>query len=264
MDGNFKLRTSKSARNHPYALHDDVFFDATNDIESASLSHMHDIADQCAAHYTCHVHFLDAFSHFPHDDDDDETGEPLQYDAFPVATRSQTRDAAMLDSQDISTPMPVLTERTTASAPRKLTIQPNDYSVLHPFFAWLPVETVKRTFAVTTQHARLSASTLLKKHFKSPFPAFNIRRRHEDVATDFVYSDTPAIGTGDTIAAIFVGRTTKVTDAYGIKTETHFPATLEDNVRQRGAMNKLISDRAKSTYSRRALEGAVSPEPKFR
>jgi hypothetical protein len=197
---------------------------------------------------------LDALSYFPNDDDDGVLDDSLQYDVFPVSTRSQTRNAQPVDTKDSTAPSTDPAQRTTTSTPREMTIQPKDYSVLRPFFAWLPLDTVRRTFEVTTQHARLSASTLLKQRFKSPFPAFNIRRRHEVVATDFVYSDTPAVGTGDTIAAIFVGRTTKVTDAYGIKTEKHFPATLEDNVRQRGAMDKLVSDRAKSTYSRRALD----------
>ena len=33
----------------------------------------------------------------------------------------------------------------------------------------------------------------MKKHYKSPFPANNVHRRDEPVATDNVYYNTPAI-----------------------------------------------------------------------
>jgi hypothetical protein len=58
---------------------------------------------------------------------------------------------------------------------------------------------------------------MLKKAFKSPNPALNIYRRNEDVACDIVYSDVPAIFDGSTAAVIFVGTSTKVTVAHGIK-----------------------------------------------
>ena len=32
----------------------------------------------------------------------------------------------------------------------------------------------------------------MRKHFKSRFPAFNIPRQSEEVATDTIFSDTPA------------------------------------------------------------------------
>ena len=36
----------------------------------------------------------------------------------------------------------------------------------------------------------------MKKHLKSRNPALNIPRRHEAVATDTVFSDTPAVDSG--------------------------------------------------------------------
>ena len=36
----------------------------------------------------------------------------------------------------------------------------------------------------------------MKKHLKSRNPALNILRRHEAVATDTVFSDTPAVDSG--------------------------------------------------------------------
>ena len=96
-------------------------------------------------------------------------------------------------------------------------------------------------------------STVLKKHFKSPFPALNVQRRDEPVATDTVFSDTPAIDGGETCAQIYVGTDTLVTDVYGMKNEKQFVNTLEDNVRERGAMSRLLSDRAQVEISSRVV-----------
>ena len=65
-------------------------------------------------------------------------------------------------------------------------------------------------------------STVLKKHYKSPFPALNVHRREEAIATDTVYSDVPAVDSGVTIAQLFVGLTSTVCDVYPLKTEKAF------------------------------------------
>ena len=87
---------------------------------------------------------------------------------------------------------------------REVTKQEPDYEALRPFFGWLPVDVVKRTFAVTTPYARTPFSTTLKKHYKSPFPAFDVHRRDEPVATDTLYSDSPAVDSGATSPQLFV------------------------------------------------------------
>ena len=84
----------------------------------------------------------------------------------------------------------------------------------------------------------------IKKHFKSRNPVFNIPRRSEAVATDTIFSDTPAVDDGSTMAQFFCGRDTLVCDAYGIKSTKQFINTLSDNIRKRGAMDTLISDEA--------------------
>ena len=71
-------------------------------------------------------------------------------------------------------------------------------------------------------------STILKKHYKSPFPANNVHRHNEPIITDTVYSDTPAIDSGYTCAQLFVGTKSLVTDVYGMKTGKQFINTLED------------------------------------
>jgi hypothetical protein len=65
-----------------------------------------------------------------------------------------------------------------------------------------------------------------------------------DVATNTIYSDTPAINCAITSAQLFVGTKTHTADVYTIKSDKHFVNTLLDNITQRGAPTKLISDRA--------------------
>ena len=110
-----------------------------------------------------------------------------------------------------------------------------------PMFGWLPADVIQQTFTVTTQYAHLSMSTLLKKQYKSPFPALNIHRRDEPVAMDTIYSDTPAVDSGATIAQVFVGVESLITDVYAIKTDRQFINTLEDQIWTWGALTKLVS-----------------------
>ena len=93
-------------------------------------------------------------------------------------------------------------------------------------------------------------SAHLQRHYRSPFPALNVNRRDEPVATDTVYADTPDIEHGHKAAQFFVGLRSLVSDAYGVKTDAQFLQTLQDNVRKRGALSKLVSDRAQAQVSK--------------
>ena len=93
-----------------------------------------------------------------------------------------------------------------------------------------------------------------EKHLKSRNPALNIPRRHEAVATDTVFSDTPAVDSGVKQAQVFVGRDTLVADAYPMKSGKQFVNTLEDNIRRRGAMDKLLSDSAKTEIFNKVMD----------
>ena len=130
-----------------------------------------------------------------------------------------------------------------------LTPVKHNFELLRPLFGWTPADTIKRTFAVTTQYARGRVSDTLKQHWRSRFPACNVKRRNEAVATDTVFSDTQAVDCGVTCAQLFVGRESLVADVYGLKTDKEFVNTLENNIRERGAMDKLISDCAKAEMS---------------
>ena len=121
-------------------------------------------------------------------------------------------------------------------------------------FAWLPTDIIKRTYELTTQYARIPMSTLLKKRYSSPNPALNVHRRDENVATDTVFADTPAVDCGVTSAQFFVGCESLVCDIYPMKSSKQFVNTLEDNIRERGAMNKLISDSAQVEISNKVKD----------
>ena len=133
--------------------------------------------------------------------------------------------------------------------------QEPDWNALHPFFAWTSPSSIKDTFNVTTRHGTAPhTQDYIKKHFKSRNPVFNIPRRSEAVATDTIFSDTPAVDDGSTMAQFFCGRDTLVCDAYGIKSTKQFINTLSDNIRKRGAMDTLISDGGKYEISKRVSD----------
>ena len=133
--------------------------------------------------------------------------------------------------------------------------QEPDWNALRPFFAWTSPSSIQDTFNVTTRHGIAPhTQDYIKKHFKSRNPAFNIPRRSEAVATDTIFSDTPAVDDGSTMAQFFCGRDTLVCDAYGIKSTKQFINTLSDNIRKRGAMDTLISDGGKYEISKRVTD----------
>ena len=94
----------------------------------------------------------------------------------------------------------------------------------------------------------------MRKHLKSLYPVLNIPRRHEPVATDTVFSDTPAVASAVKQAKVFVGRIPLVTDAYPMKSGKQFINTLQDNIRRRGAMDELLKDSAKTEISNKVME----------
>ena len=74
---------------------------------------------------------------------------------------------------------------------------------------------------------------------------WNIPTRNVPVARDSVFSDTPAIDDGSTMAQFFVGKGTLVSDAYGIKNQKQFITTLYVNIKTRGGTDILITDGGK-------------------
>src|SRR5688500_4502887 len=129
-----------------------------------------------------------------------------------------------------------------------------DYESYRSKLAWLPVDIIKSTFERTTQFYRMPMGTNLKKRYKSPFPACNVHRRDEPVATDTVYSDTPAIDSRITAAQFFVGTESMVCDVYPLKSDRQFGNVLQDNIWRREVMSKLITDRAQVEISNKVQD----------
>ncbi len=108
---------------------------------------------------------------------------------------------------------------------REVKESPIDYEALQPMFGWLPIDVICNTFAQTTQFYRTPASTHLKKRFRSPYPACNVHRRAEPLATDTVFSDVAAVDNGCKVAQLFVGTKSLVIDIYPMKTLDQFVNT---------------------------------------
>ena len=129
--------------------------------------------------------------------------------------------------------------------------QEPDWNTQRPFLAWTSPSSIKDTFNVTTRHGTApNTQDYIKKHFKPRNPVFSIPRCSEAVATDTIFSDTPAVDDGSTMAQFFCGHDTLVCDAYGIKSTKQFINTLSDKIRKWGAMDTLISDGGKYDISK--------------
>jgi hypothetical protein len=231
-----------------HTLDDDThWFDAISDLESDPFHNLFDEHGGVIIQSAQHGPQTGTINSF-------DTGAPTFFDALTEPPSDDVSD--LLDSMVYDTNLSCLHVHHTdkAPAPRLVSTKVPDYEKFRPFFGWLPTEVIKNTFAVTTQYARMPMSTILKKRYKSPYPALNVHRRDEPVATNTVFSDTPAIDGGETCAQIFVGTKSFVTDVEGMKTESQFVNTLEDNIRRRGAPNKLISDRAQVEISNKVKD----------
>ena len=84
----------------------------------------------------------------------------------------------------------------------------------------------------------------MKKHLKSRNPALNVPRRHEAVATDTVYSNTPAGDSGVKQAQLFVGKESLVSDIYPMRSGKQFINTLEDNIHRSNQGMMMVQPQA--------------------
>ena len=119
------------------------------------------------------------------------------------------------------------------------------------FFPGVPIPMLKRTFQATTQYGHVGAAPgmTLYKRLKAPNPALNVTRRNEPVATDTVYGPkgVRAVDNGSTAAQLFVGRKSHFQSIHPCgDSDAQFAKTLLDEIRKYGAMDVLVSDRAKA------------------
>ena len=149
-------------------------------------------------------------------------------------------------------PMALFSPKSTIQA-NKHDVKPEtpDYDKYRIYFGWVNTDTIRDTFKNTTQWGASIGTYPMKRHLKSSNPALNVPRTHEAVATDTVYSDTPAVDSGVKEAQLFVGKESLVSDIYPMRSGKQFVNTLEDNIQRRGAMDKLVSDSAKMRFPTR-------------
>ena len=71
---------------------------------------------------------------------------------------------------------------------------------------------------------------------------------------DTIFSDTPVIDSGVTMTQSVVGKDSLVPDVYPMHSLKQFVNTMEDTIRFRGAMSKLISDYAQVEISNKVKD----------
>ena len=191
-------------------------------------------------------------------DPDERSAFDSNFDEFGDYTQRAIQTLSILDdSSSTLTPCPTLmtNQHEFRTYQHDVSHEAPDNEKFRPYFAWVNVDTDQKTMEQSTQWGVSLPNTFpMKKHLKSRNPAHNIPRRHEAVATDTVFSDTPAVDSGVKQAQVFVGWDTLVTDAYPMKSVKQFVNTLEDNIRRQGAMDKLLSDSAKTEISNKVMD----------
>ena len=191
------------------------------------------------------------------DPDERSTFDP-NFDEFGDYTQRAIQTLSILDdSSSTLTPCPTFmaNQHDFRTYQHAVNHEAPDYEKFRPYFGWVNVDTVQKTMEQSTQWGVSLPNTFpMKRHLKSRNPALNIPRRHEAVATDTVFSDTPAVDSGVKQAQVFVGRDTLVADAYPMKSGKQFVNTLEDNIRRWGAMDKLLRDSAKTEISNKVMD----------
>eukprot|EP00536_Pseudo-nitzschia_multiseries_P015981 jgi/Psemu1/219753/e_gw1.991.23.1 len=131
-----------------------------------------------------------------------------------------------------------------------------DYLSLKPFFGWISLDRIKATFNNSTQYGSLSLSPdgNIFKRFQSPQPAMNVRPFNDDILSDVVYSDTPAINGGSKIAQDFFGRKSHIIHVEEMRTTADFLPCLQNFVRQWGRPLRLLCDHGSYQSSKSVLD----------
>ena len=135
------------------------------------------------------------------------------------------------------------------------TITEERYKVLKSCFLYADKETIEKTLENTTQYARTNlAGPMIKEKHRAHYPAANIQRRREAVAMDDIDMKVPAVADGATVLFFMVGRSSHVIDVFGLASKAQSTNAVEDSIRMRGAMEKIITDKADHLTGRRMLD----------
>ena len=163
-------------------------------------------------------------------DSDERSAFDDNFDEFGDYTQRAIQTLSILDeSSSTLTPCPTFmaNQHEFRTYQHAVNHEAPDYEKFRPYFIRVNVDTVQKTMEQSTQWGVSSPNTFtMKRHLQSRNPALSIRRRYEAVATDTVFSDTPAVDSGVKHAQVFVCRDTLVADAYPMKSGKQFVNTL--------------------------------------
>ena len=154
------------------------------------------------------------------------------FDEFGDYTHRAIQTLNILDdSSQPLTPFPTIraNQQVIRSNQHVVNIDTPDYEKFKPYFGWVNVDTVQKTMEQSTEWGVSNPNTFpMRKHLKSRNPALSIPRRHEPVATDTVFSDTPAVNSGVKQAHVFVANDILVADAYPMRSGKQLINAHED------------------------------------
>eukprot|EP00536_Pseudo-nitzschia_multiseries_P011293 jgi/Psemu1/28422/gm1.28422_g len=117
----------------------------------------------------------------------------------------------------------------------------HDYLSLKPFFCWVSTNRIKATFANSTQYGSLAVSPdgNLFKRFQSPQPAMHVQPFNDNVLSNVVYSDVPAINGGSKVAQIFFGLTSHIIHIKEMRTTRDFLSCFQNFIRNKRVIDYL-------------------------
>ena len=212
----------------------------------------------------------------------DEYFDAVPISCFPVTTRSTTSRESSPENQDATdvgesttnarekkgdwegegTYVPPITSNNPAkvieaTSPYLEGPSRQNHAKYAKYFPGANIDSIKKTFRATTQLGTRGAveGFNLRNRILAPNPMLTAPRRNEDVATDTLYSRTPAIDDGSTAAQFFIGRTSNFRSIVPLgSSDKQMAKALMDEIRKYGAMDRLISDNAKAQISERVKE----------
>ena len=133
-----------------------------------------------------------------------------------------TVDAILLNPQDLRRKLP-------------------DLESLRPHFGWVTTDWIRDTLDKTSQQYRALKHYLFWKHFKSRFPAANVRHLNKTFSTDTIIMDIPAKEDGIgghancTLVQLFTSADSEFTSIHPIHSKSEFPHALQDFIHDHGA-----------------------------
>jgi hypothetical protein len=192
--------------------------------------------------------------------DEPDTDPELLFTSSCYSTHQENLYSCFLDAaSDHDTPLPdsdppESSLQGSGNHPRSWLTQPN-WDVIRQYLGWIPIERCKATLKNTTQWFRATNFNRMKRHWKTRFPAANVPRWGENVASDTFFSDVPGGNygipshAGATMMQLYTGTQSRLTEGFPMKKESQMPDTLRDFIRKRGAPDLLITDNAKAEIS---------------